>query len=92
MRKIIAFVTIAVLINALAVAQMMPDHTMSGGMMGSGMMGGDKSKSSEERESHCAQMMKQMSEMMKQMSEMKSHMSQMMEGGMMGGMMEPKKK
>ena len=87
MRKIIAFVTLAVLINALAVAQMMPDRTMSGGMMG-----GDKSKSSEERESHCAQMMKQMSEMMKQMSEMKSHMSQMMEGGMMGGMMEPKKK
>ncbi len=37
MRKIIAFVTLAVLINALAVAQMMPDRTMSGGMMG-GMM------------------------------------------------------
>ena len=87
MRKIIVFVTIVVLIGAVAVAQMMPDS-----MMGGSMMEGDKPKASEDPQGHCIQMMTQMSEMMKQMAEMKTHMSMMMEGGMMGGMMGPKKK
>ena len=87
MKKTFAFVTILLLVNSLAMAQMMPE-----GMMGGSTMGGDPPKSSEERESHCAQMMARMSEMMKQMSEMKAHMSMMMESGMMGGMIGPKKK
>src|SRR6266849_7680569 len=87
MTRTTVFVAIAVLVSSLAVAQVMPDTVMGGGMMG-----GDKSKSSEDSDSQCAQMMKRMDEMMKQMSEMKTHMSRMMEGGMMGGMMGPKKK
>lgn len=87
MKKTLAFVTILLLVNSLAMAQMMPE-----GMMGGGMMGGDKPKPSQNLDSNCAQMMDRMSEMMKQMSEMKAHMSMMMESGMMGGMMGPKKK
>ena len=87
MKKILAFVTVAVLVSSLATAQMMSEK-----MMGGGMMGDDKPKASQNPDSHCAQMMERMSEMMKQMSEMKTHMSMMMEGGMMGGMMGPKKK
>lgn len=86
MKKITTFVTILVLVSALAVAQMMP-----GGMMSESMKGGDTPKSSGDRDNQCAQMMTRMSEMMKQISEMKTQMSQMMEAGMMGGMMKSKK-